>query len=233
LLNKFDTNLNPTRHPAKQGLEWARYALGRLWIGAAQPPLLRGHDVTAAFEAALSALPKRAKRRLRYYRRFMPPGGLPLGEVPLYGAYAPTEHDEDLEFHVGLARAGAPGALAAAGAPGSGWADALAAGGDELSPAAADGAARAGAAFAAAAARVAALGPARVAALLDGPDPHAAAREVLGVRLFLGGVSHGEYQAWRAGLEGGEEEESEEEAKEEGEEELNGGGDSGGERGLR
>ncbi len=188
--------------------------------------------MTAAFEAALAALPKRVKRRLRYYRRFMPPGGLPLGEVPLYGAYAPTEHDEDLEFHVGLARAGAPGALATPGAPS--WAAALAVGGGGPSTdAAADGAARAGAAFAAAAARVAALGPARVAALLDGPDPHAAAREVLGVRLFLGGVSHGEYQAWRAGLEGGEEEESEEEAKEEGEEELNGGGDSGGERGLR
>ena len=105
------------------------------------------------------------RRRLQYYRQYLPPGGA-AAPPALYGVYAPTEHDHQKEFYTALVH----GALPPGPAP------------PPPAPAAPGAAA--------------ALSP-REEALLGG-DIHVAAWELLGMHLFLGGISHAEYRAWRA-----------------------------------
>ncbi len=63
-----------------QGLAFIRFAVHDAW-GLPPPPKetlrLRGHDGTEHFESALRALPQRTRRRLRYFRDFLPPQHLP------------------------------------------------------------------------------------------------------------------------------------------------------------
>lgn len=79
------------------GLEFVRFALMRLWLDRPATAYLRGHSVGDAFERTLQGFSKSSKKRLRYFRRFLPPGG--LHEVLLVGAYSATDNDDDDAFY--------------------------------------------------------------------------------------------------------------------------------------
>ena len=73
------------------GLEWARYALTRVWkLPHAEAPLLRGYNVEANFDKQLQLLSKPLNKRLKYYRNHLAPD---LDAVRLHGYYAATELD--------------------------------------------------------------------------------------------------------------------------------------------
>ena len=71
-------------------MEWSAYSLSRLWKLEPPVPRLRTHTVTALFEEKYRELPDRLKRRLKYYRDFLPDG---CAEVRLRGVYARTDLD--------------------------------------------------------------------------------------------------------------------------------------------
>ena len=135
--------------------------------------------------------------KLQYYRKLLPPGGLPHG-IPLYGVYSPTPHDDDFAFYTALLHRceGVEGEATDC--------DASSAGSSEgRVPALQHGGAAAAARCAASAhAAVRALDPGRVAALLHEADAVQGAEALLGMRVFLGGASPGAYLEWRtaAGL---------------------------------
>ena len=84
------------------GLEFARFALRRFWLGpeAAGPAHLRGHSVAREFEAACANFSEPSKRRLRYYARFVTAAVAAAGGPRLVGAFRRTDHDEDVDFFV-------------------------------------------------------------------------------------------------------------------------------------
>ncbi|GAB4816209.1 hypothetical protein N2152v2_003255 [Parachlorella kessleri] len=101
------------------GLEFVKYALTRLltharsapsrvWLPGSPPPeaFLRGYRVTDAFEGRVRSLGKSTKKRLRYFAKYMLPGGLPA--IRLYGVYRATHHDDDFQYYRTIAQ----GALA-------------------------------------------------------------------------------------------------------------------------
>ena len=56
------------------GLEFVRYALNVEWFGAPdRPPILRGKRVDQDFRRKLGGVSKSCKKRIRYYRQFIPP----------------------------------------------------------------------------------------------------------------------------------------------------------------
>jgi len=70
------------------------------------------------FDPAISGVSKSTVKRLRYFRRFVPPCAPPATHVRLYGAHKPTPRDNDVGFYVSLATAecGPAGGSGAAGA---------------------------------------------------------------------------------------------------------------------
>lgn len=83
------------------GVEFVRFALRREWfpdgVGAtAPPPVLRGKQVEKDWTNKLSMLSRGAKRKIRYYKQFIPEG---VCDVRLIGVYRPTTHDDDVEFY--------------------------------------------------------------------------------------------------------------------------------------
>jgi len=78
------------------GVEWWRYALNSIWHLPGRAPLLRGHNVEARFREALYNLPRKERRRLKYYRAFKADN---LQEVGLLGFYATAETDGDKAAH--------------------------------------------------------------------------------------------------------------------------------------
>eukprot|EP00967_Tisochrysis_lutea_P036972 scaffold44529_cov30-Tisochrysis_lutea.AAC.2 len=79
------------------GLEWWRYALNNVWeLPNTRAPILRGVNVESRFREALRALPKKQRKRLKYYRAFTPTD---LEEVRLLGYYAAAETDGDKAAH--------------------------------------------------------------------------------------------------------------------------------------
>lgn len=165
-------------------------------------------------------------RKLRYYKHFIPPGGLP--QLHLYGVYAATSNDGDKEMYAALLRhceGGSEGGGEGGGSGGSGTVDIFssasgssggssdsldleweAAGGatggaaarTALHPGAARQQAQVAAALAAAEARLEGVTPEERHALLHSGDIHAAVERLLGMRLFLGGVSHSQFHRWAA-----------------------------------
>lgn len=156
-------------------------------------------------------------RKLRYYKRYIQPGGLP--RLHLYGVYAATANDGDKELYAALLRScegmphssssGANGSSSSGDITDASGEGELASSADSSSRAiehAAAAAATSGpghstqqevlAALEAAAQRACRLPAQRRAELLLRGDAHAAAEELLGMRVFLGGVSHGEFHAW-------------------------------------
>jgi hypothetical protein len=124
------------------------------------------------FDPARSGVSRAAVVRLRYFRRFVPPGADPATHIRLWGAHRPTDRDGDAAWHTALAAAECgPGGSGDGGGGGGGR-----------------GARGAGA-------RAAAPGPG--AAGVTGPDgrvdPAALAADLArlgGFGLFTGGVPH-------------------------------------------
>ena len=151
-------------------------------------------------------------RKLRYYKRYIQPGGLP--RLHLYGVYAATANDGDKELYsallrrcegVGVTDRGSGSSGSSEGASGSGDLSVDSEGDSRAAQHAADPAARGRgdwlqqevqAAMATAEQRVARLPAERRAELLLRADAQLAVEELLGMRMFLGGVSHGEFHAW-------------------------------------
>lgn len=155
--------------------------------GVTQPPL--------PATPALSSFPPR--RKLRYFQRYIGPGGLP--HIHLYGVYAPTLMDGDKEFYSALLAAcearqpwAAQHTSASSGGTEAGCLD----NGGGIAGSPPPAAVRE--ALAVAAARLERFSPEERQRLLHGADTHAAAEALLGMRIFLGGVSHGQYHAWAA-----------------------------------
>ncbi|KAI8471744.1 MAG: hypothetical protein J3K34DRAFT_520273 [Monoraphidium minutum] len=63
---------------------------------------LRGHRVTATFEAHRRRFSQSTKRRLLYYRRYVPED---TRRLQLYGVYRPTTNDSNQQYYVEMARA--------------------------------------------------------------------------------------------------------------------------------
>lgn len=84
------------------GLEFVRFALNRFWLDRRDPAHLRGHDVSASFEAACRGFHPTTKKRLRYYKRFLSEATQQQG-VRLYGMFRKTDRDEDVNFFVDMA----------------------------------------------------------------------------------------------------------------------------------
>lgn len=99
------------------GLEFVRYALNVEWFGAPdRPPILRGKRVDQDFRRKLGGLSKSCKKRMRYYRQFIPPEVAARGAVRLVGVYQFTEHDDDAAFYAGVLRERRAAAVSAAAA---------------------------------------------------------------------------------------------------------------------
>lgn len=89
------------------GLEFARFALNRYWFDGDDTavtdhcgPVLRGKRVDDDFRRKLSSLSKSAKKRVKYYRKFVPPEvRATYPGVRLVGAYAVTAKDDDEGFY--------------------------------------------------------------------------------------------------------------------------------------
>ena len=89
------------------GLEFARFALNRYWFDGDDTavtdrcvPVLRGKRVDDDFRRKLSSLSKSAKKRIKYYRKFVPPEvRATYPGVRLVGAYAVTAKDDDEGFY--------------------------------------------------------------------------------------------------------------------------------------
>ena len=97
------------------GLEFVRYALNVEWFGAPdRPPILRGKRVDQDFRRKLGGVSKSCKKRIRYYRQFIPPEVAARGAVRLVGVYQFTEHDDDAPFYAGVLRERHAAAVSAA-----------------------------------------------------------------------------------------------------------------------
>ena len=85
------------------GLEFTRFALNRYWFDGEEcshSPVLRGKRVDGDFRHKLSSLSKSAKKRIKYYRKFVPQEVLDTYPgVRLVGAYAATTKDDDEGFY--------------------------------------------------------------------------------------------------------------------------------------
>jgi hypothetical protein len=87
------------------GLEFVRYALNVEWFGAAdRVPVLRGKNVSRDFSKKIRSFSKSAKKKLRYYRKFLTDDVKKHGCVRLVGVYKLTEHDDDETFYATLLR---------------------------------------------------------------------------------------------------------------------------------
>lgn len=54
------------------GVEWSRYALGKVWKIDTEKPTLRGYSTVKLFDEKLNAMPKALYKKLKYYRKFDP-----------------------------------------------------------------------------------------------------------------------------------------------------------------
>ena len=87
------------------GLEFVRYALNVEWFGASdRVPVLRGKNVGRDFSRKLRGFSKSAKKKLRYYRKFLTDDVKTRGAVRLVGVYKRTRHDDDDGFYKALVR---------------------------------------------------------------------------------------------------------------------------------
>lgn len=158
------------------------------------------------------------RRKLRYYKRYIQPGGLP--RLHLYGVYAATTNDGDKELYSALLRcceaSGSPDSSSGScGGSSSGSTNIEDASGQVELCSVTGGGTRAAQHVAAAAAgpgeglqrevqavldsgadRVQQVSAQRRTELLQRADAQLAAEELLGMRMFLGGISHGEFHAW-------------------------------------
>ena len=84
--------------------EFIRYALRKEWfpegVGDAarreNVPVVRGKQVEREWATKLTMFGRSAKRKIRYYRQFIPDD---VRDVRLIGVYRPTTHDDDAEYY--------------------------------------------------------------------------------------------------------------------------------------
>ena len=81
------------------GAEFIRYATRKEWFGMESTPVLRGKNVERDFATKLTMLSRGAKRKIRYYRQFIPND---VADVRLLGVYKATTHDDDSAFYRNL-----------------------------------------------------------------------------------------------------------------------------------
>jgi hypothetical protein len=88
------------------GVEFIRYALNKTWFGETDRlQILRGKQVEQLFREKLSSMSKSTKKRLKYYRKFIPHDVIDgRKSVRIVGVYKFTEHDDDEEFYGQLVR---------------------------------------------------------------------------------------------------------------------------------
>ena len=152
-------------------------------------------------------------RKLRYYSRYIQPGALP--HLHLYGVYAATANDGKQGLYGALLRHCLEGGQGSQGAAAAAAASVAAAdvGGQQRQQQSSGGKGEQEQAeqteqeellLQAEVQRVVELSTARLRGLsgeqrrqlLQGADIHDAAERLLGMRLYMGGVSHKEYQDW-------------------------------------
>ena len=90
----YDCGHNGEPRALWQGLPWIRYVLERTWLGQTTPALVRGHKVESYFAEQYEMLSVRAKRKLRYFRKF-----LTSTEIALEGRWFRTERDGDYRYY--------------------------------------------------------------------------------------------------------------------------------------
>ena len=83
------------------GLEFVRYALRKEWFPGTEVAekaiaVTRGKRVDQDFDRKLTMLDRSTKRKIRYYRQFIPES---VSDVRLIGVYRATTHDDDTEFY--------------------------------------------------------------------------------------------------------------------------------------
>ena len=87
------------------GLEFVRYALNVEWFGEAdRVPVLARENVGHDFSRKLAGFRRSAKKKLRYYRKFLTDDVKARGAVRLVGVYKRTTHDDDDAFYRQLVR---------------------------------------------------------------------------------------------------------------------------------
>ena len=146
-------------------------------------------------------------RKLRFYSRYIQPGGLP--HLHLYGVYAATANDGKQGLYGALLRRCLEGSQGSQGPAAGAAAVSLAAAGEgQLQESGGteqhEQAEQEEALLQAEVQRVVELSTAQLQGLsgeerqqlLHGANIHDAAELLLGMRLYLGGVSHKEYQDW-------------------------------------
>ena len=175
------------------GLEFVKWVLGRAWFGRAAwsektdgRVWVRGSNVQQEWEEIWRRLDPQTMKKLKYYRRYLRRGAQP--EIQLYGVYADTTHDNEPGYYEEMAR----------------WFDGVLAGGEEVEEEA-DGAVdeevvgvRGGGPG-----RMEVSGALREALARGEPfdaryvgDVMHPVEEVLGYRLFLGGINCVAYEAY-------------------------------------
>ncbi len=167
------------------GLEFVKWVLGRAWFGRSAwsektdgRVWVRGNNVQPAWEEIWRQLDPQTMKKLKYYKRYMREGMEP--EIQLYGAYADTTHDNEPEYYAEMAR----------------LFDAALAGGEGV-----------GEGVGACRGRIELSGALREALARGEPfderyagDVMHPVEEVLGFRLFLGGIDCVTYEAYKERL---------------------------------
>ena len=95
----YDCGHNGEPRALWQGLPWIRYVLERMWLRQSNQATVRGHRVDGYFAEQYGLLTPRAKRKLRYFRKF-----LSTTEIALEGCWFKTEHDGDYPYYCQLLR---------------------------------------------------------------------------------------------------------------------------------
>ncbi|KAK3240940.1 hypothetical protein CYMTET_49260 [Cymbomonas tetramitiformis] len=78
------------------GVEFIHFALDYIWFGNIKPAVLRGHNVEDTFKVHVNNLSKSTKKKLKYYRQYIPEH---VHGVQILGIYGPTVHDPDQIFY--------------------------------------------------------------------------------------------------------------------------------------
>ena len=78
-----------------QGLEWIKYALGRVWFDRHYKPCVKGHNCIAYFDTEFEKIKKgKAIMKLKYFKKF-----IKCTELKLHTITGRTKRDGDYEYY--------------------------------------------------------------------------------------------------------------------------------------
>ena len=164
------------------GIEFIRYALNLIWFNQRGRAFLRGHDVSAQFDRRIERFEQRTMRRLKYFGSYVRSTRVDATKdsndtniancVELYGVYASTLHDTDFPFYYDLAHAhwGTNSMAAVIDMGSERTRSSLRRSREDIDN----------------------------SSLLNRKDSVAVIKEVMGMDVFLGGLSHQEYVKWKS-----------------------------------